>query len=159
MNKPLDEETRARNAGECKSCHAPIVWAKTPKGKPMPMDPDLVHGGNVKLTVDDVGMLRAEVVRPIGNVEAWVTHFSVCESADEHRKEEKPEGRSHEEQKVDAAKAGRVVMPFGKYAGEYLDDVVSSPRGRQYLRWAYSKLERLDPTLKASMAAVLGEDT
>lgn len=152
MNKPLDDETRARNAGQCKSCGAPIVWAKTPKGKTMPMEPDLVHGGNVKLSCDDAGMLRAEVVRPVGNAEAWVTHFSLCEHAAEHRNE-KPEKVA-----MPPGQAGRIIMPFGKYAGEHLDDVNSSPRGKQYLRWAYENMGALKPEVRRAVGIVIGEE-
>lgn len=64
----------------CKSCGAAIVWAKTcERGKSMPLDAQMVIGGNVKLTEG-----VAVVVRP-GDGD-HVSHFATCPNANKHRK-------------------------------------------------------------------------
>jgi hypothetical protein len=70
-------------ADVCVTCRAPIRWAFTVNGKPMPLDPDPVAGGNVAL--DDTG--RATVVpadRRAGPL--YVAHFTTCPYAAEHRR-------------------------------------------------------------------------
>lgn len=37
----------------CRVCPAPIRWARTTNGRPIPLDYDPDPAGNVKLTVDD----------------------------------------------------------------------------------------------------------
>jgi hypothetical protein len=79
----------------CRSCGAKVIWARTAtSGKPMPVDAEPVDGGNVLLSqvVAGVGTPTATVV---GNTvqpsifgddgPRYVSHFSTCPRADEHR--------------------------------------------------------------------------
>lgn len=63
---------------QCKSCGADIIWAKTPKGKDMPLNAFgetrwfVEGGGNVTTTC------RPVIVR--------TSHFATCPNANQHRK-------------------------------------------------------------------------
>jgi len=80
-----DEEPTGRESAmsTCRSCNAPILWARSAKGKrrPMPLDPEPVPGGNVEL-VDG----EAWVVKPDPNVPRYVSHFATCPNAGQHRR-------------------------------------------------------------------------
>lgn len=65
----------------CKTCGASIIWATTKNGKKIPLELDMVLGGNIDL-VDGV----ATVVPPDYGVKRMVTHFSRCPGADQHRR-------------------------------------------------------------------------
>ena len=70
----------------CRSCGAPIVWAKTSRGLSMPLDAAPVVDGNVAIrdgvaVVVDPGGLFDE--RP-GEVR-YVAHFATCPQAAQHR--------------------------------------------------------------------------
>lgn len=41
--------------GECRSCHAPVIWAVTKKGKREPVDAAPVENGNIVLFDDRLG--------------------------------------------------------------------------------------------------------
>lgn len=58
----------------CKSCGAPIVWAKTPEGKSQPLS---VASKARRIVVGDDGLARV--------VETYLSHFSDCPNANEHR--------------------------------------------------------------------------
>jgi hypothetical protein len=48
--------------GNCRSCEAPIVWAKTANNRRMPLDPEPVPDGNVwVVSVDQDGTPRIGV--------------------------------------------------------------------------------------------------
>jgi hypothetical protein len=78
----------------CRACKAPIVWAKTENGRPMPLDPEPDAGGNITLT-RSAGRLVAVVLAP-AVVEAlrddgerrlfYRSHFATCPYADEFRR-------------------------------------------------------------------------
>lgn len=67
----------------CRSCNADIEWARTEGGKPIPLDPGHVDGGNLtvlsgvarKRTSEDVRLRRP----------ARRAHFATCPHAAEHR--------------------------------------------------------------------------
>ena len=157
--KPLDPEAKKRAGDVCKSCRAEVLWATTrPKdptklGKPMPIDPDLVVGGNIALSVDDAGMMIARYVSPAPTVEAYVAHFTTCPHADEHRKAEAP---GHDEQLGDKRRALQLVMPFGKYAGQTLEEIDRDRRGHEYLAWAARNLEFRNAELGAAVRLIAG---
>jgi hypothetical protein len=95
----------------CKSCPAPVRWARTVYGTPMLLDraprPDgnvIVFGEGVrKLIIDALGpqaaeeALEAETARVlvVGNLDAleelelgrYVAHFATCPKANDHRRE------------------------------------------------------------------------
>lgn len=154
---PLTKEQLSAAGDVCKKCRAAILWATTPAGKAMPVDPEPVFGGNLVLEVDAVGMLRTKVVRAAGDVEAYVAHFVSCSDPAAFRKPESADQVPDHEQQLERRKqAGRKVMPFGKYSGEYLDDVVHSSRGRAYLEWLNEEGIK-KPDLREAVEIVLGE--
>ena len=52
------------------------------------------------------------------------------------------------------ADPGLVRMPFGKYAGQTLGEIVSTATGKDYLRWAVDNIQR-KPDLVQAMKALL----
>lgn len=69
----------------CRSCGAPVVWKRTPKGKPIPLDPNPVDNGNIVVdgnTAEVVGPLEA-IARGAGQL--YVSHFATCPDANHHR--------------------------------------------------------------------------
>lgn len=76
---------------DCRSCHAPILWAVTGKGSSMPVDPDPVPDGNLELLDTRPGMQpRVVVVDPqqptLDERPRYVSHFVTCPNADQHRR-------------------------------------------------------------------------
>ncbi len=73
----------------CRSCNASIVWAKTFKGKLMPVDVHPSPDGNV-LLYEETGLLRAEVQKGDDAKLKWVdyrrSHFATCPAADQWRR-------------------------------------------------------------------------
>lgn len=158
---PLTEEAKRRAGDLCKKCRAEILWATTPPkdgrpGKPIPIDPELVVGGNVALDVDEVGMLKARVVRAAPTVEAYVAHFATCPNANEFRKP--PEGASHDDQRAAKLKALQMRLTFGMYEGQTLEEVDRSPKGHSYLQWLHRDGIRR-PDLKQAVELVLGVES
>jgi len=76
----------------CRSCGAPIRWARTEKGRPIPLDLDAVRDGNVDVVW--IGGERVAIV--LGSADAaaaqiaghdlYKTHFATCPNAPEHRR-------------------------------------------------------------------------
>lgn len=61
----------------CRSCGAPVTWAKTESGKSMPIE----RSDDGNLTYD------AATGRVLHDPEgAWVSHFATCGQADEWRR-------------------------------------------------------------------------
>lgn len=58
--------------GQCRSCSAPILWTRTTKNRPIPLDPD----PDKRVVVTDTG---ARVV------DTYTPHFATCPHADKHR--------------------------------------------------------------------------
>jgi len=81
----------------CRSCGAPIVWARTPAGKLMPLDVTPTTAGNVILHMGpERGQATAHVetaaesatrrAHPIPAAQlAYVPHFATCPNAKVHR--------------------------------------------------------------------------
>lgn len=73
----------------CRSCDWPIVWVITEKGKNMPVDADPVSAPR-GFRLDDQGdetAPRAQfIARPDPNERLYVSHFSTCPNAAQHRK-------------------------------------------------------------------------
>jgi hypothetical protein len=85
----------------CKSCGAPIEWAVTEKGKPMPVDYQRVPTGNIVLSMREQGKPGVAVYRSAEEIETlkrqaasrgevwvglFVSHFATCPNAKAHRK-------------------------------------------------------------------------
>jgi hypothetical protein len=73
----------------CSTCKAPILWAITSGGHPMPLDPDPVVDGNLRLEPGAGEMPRVVVVPPSSREPGewlYVAHFRTCPYADQHRR-------------------------------------------------------------------------
>lgn len=158
----LDPEAKARAGDVCKKCRDQILWATTqPKdgreGKPIPIDPELVYGGNIALDVDAVGMLTARVVRPAKDVEAYVAHFTTCPNASDFREAQVAvEAGGHEAQLAAKRAALQVRFPFGKYCGRTLEEIDRDKEGHRYLRWALKGIDWRRNDVRDAIATVLG---
>jgi len=71
---------------KCRSCGAPILWAETPKGKRIPIDPTPVPDGNIFLVTREGGRPPLAMPAITGNPDRWKSHFATCPNADKHRK-------------------------------------------------------------------------
>jgi hypothetical protein len=75
----------------CRSCGAEVVWAVTPGGKRMPVDPEPVVDGNVHLDRRQNPPL-AQVIGSAPTLydeepaDVYVSHFATCPNADRHRR-------------------------------------------------------------------------
>ena len=69
--------------GLCKSCQAAIWWARTTKGKPIPLDPQPVVGGNIEV---NGGIARYVTPDQNAVTQRFVSHFATCKNAEQHRK-------------------------------------------------------------------------
>jgi hypothetical protein len=68
----------------CRSCSAPIIWAKTSLGKNMPVDATPTPAGNLLLRDDGTVLtLGAAGAGAIGT--RHTSHFATCPNAREHR--------------------------------------------------------------------------
>lgn len=133
----IDPEVQRQATKNCKSCGAPVLWCMSQHNRAMPVDVEKVYGGNIELVTELEG-ITALVVKPAGDVERWVSHFSSCPQADEHRKPALP------------ADPAAVPMPFGKHKDEPLGQI-----NRHYLEWAVENCTFRDPAVKAAIVAVL----
>jgi hypothetical protein len=80
---------------QCRSCGAPIMWARTVKGKLIPLDFEPVTGGNIHLRDTEVANGRVVTyahVEAAGTAQlfddgepAYVAHFTTCPDADRWR--------------------------------------------------------------------------
>jgi hypothetical protein len=72
----------------CKSCNAPIFWARTDKGRAMPLDLKPVAGASIIVTGPTTD-LRAHVLKD-GEVDhgfvRYTSHFATCPQAKQHRR-------------------------------------------------------------------------
>jgi hypothetical protein len=70
----------------CRSCGAAILWARTDRGKSMPVDAEAVNPpktGNIFISTKN-GVLTAKTVPPAPGLR--LPHFVTCPSADRWRK-------------------------------------------------------------------------
>lgn len=66
----------------CRSCGAPIEWARTPKGKRIPLDVEPRPDGNLAFVAGE--LVNAAGLPP--EVERRVSHFATCPNAAQHRR-------------------------------------------------------------------------
>lgn len=67
----------------CRTCNAPIRWARTAQGKAIPLDPEACPLGNLEFIAGDV----VRYVQPDANAPGrYRSHFSSCPQASQHRK-------------------------------------------------------------------------
>lgn len=79
----------------CRSCHAPIVWARTITGRRIPLDLEPATDGNVRLGLiggEEVALVltggelaAAQIAGPV-----YRTHFQSCPNAAKHRRTPRP---------------------------------------------------------------------
>lgn len=78
----------------CSSCHRTVWWVKVlPNKKRMPLDPHPVDDGNVVIVErapDVVARVLTKEEPRFDDVSRYVSHFSTCPNAAEHRKKPKP---------------------------------------------------------------------
>lgn len=75
-------------AAACRSCDAPILWAKTPGDRPIPLDATPVPDGNVELIHERLGQAPLAIVHgqaPFLAGDLYLPHFATCPNADEWR--------------------------------------------------------------------------
>lgn len=75
---------------ECRSCGAPITWARTKKDKTIPLDTNPVPGGNLVIVgrvKTEHGMAPLVAMADADNTDRdhYVAHFSTCPAAEKHR--------------------------------------------------------------------------
>lgn len=68
----------------CRYCGAPILWARTAKGRRIPLAAVPVAGGNLDL--DPAAGQVAYVAGPVSTEVRYVSHFATCPSAGKARK-------------------------------------------------------------------------
>ena len=75
---------------KCRFCGAPVIWVQTDKGKTMPIDPDPVEHGNLRLIpVGETGKvhyLKKGELEEDSPEPRYVSHFATCPNAKQHRK-------------------------------------------------------------------------
>lgn len=82
--------------GTCRSCAAPLRWARTDKGKRTPMDPEpnmdkgnmillRFNGGELAVHLSAIDEVAREAIYTHG-VERYVSHFATCPDAKGHRR-------------------------------------------------------------------------
>lgn len=86
MTAPAVEQ---EEGDRCRTCGRPIVWAVTRNGKDMPVNPEPVKDGNIKLTARP-GMAPLADVLPVakrfGRKDLVTSHFTNCPGADRWRR-------------------------------------------------------------------------
>lgn len=74
-------------SSQCRSCHAPIVWAITNTGRRMPVDAEPAENGTLVLYESTPGEVH---VAPASEhptiVDRHVSHFATCPNAAQHRR-------------------------------------------------------------------------
>lgn len=95
----------AAKKGKCKGCKGSVLWVTMPSGKPMPLEPEPIAGGNIVLEEDGPRVLSADEISP-GRV-AFVSHFVSCPFADELRKPKTKAAEPTEEPSVAAPTVDR----------------------------------------------------
>lgn len=70
----------------CNGCRAPVVWAVTPAGKSMPVDPDPTDNGNLVLTLGTPPRVRPPELTDDPDGPRWVSHFATCPQSEDFRK-------------------------------------------------------------------------
>ena len=66
---------------DCRSCHAPIIWAKTANGKAIPIDATPTSLGNIEVDGGTAKYVTADV-NALGP--RYVAHFATCPQANNY---------------------------------------------------------------------------
>lgn len=73
----------------CRSCKAPVIWARTPAGRNMPVDAEPSPKGNLVLDTRSQPAhvhVLGPLDEPAEGLHRHESHFSTCPNADQHRK-------------------------------------------------------------------------
>jgi len=70
----------------CRSCKAPIRWARTAAGRNIPLDAAPVAHGNVELDDQGIATVLAATAAWDGVTPRYTSHFATCPDADQHRR-------------------------------------------------------------------------
>ncbi len=80
----------------CRYCHKPILWAKTTKGRCIPLDPEEVRitpgNGPEKIVTADGAVVTGKP-DPEGSVTGHRSHFATCPDAHKARKSDRRHGK------------------------------------------------------------------
>jgi hypothetical protein len=60
----------------CRFCRAPILWATSEEGRPVPLDPCPRSDGNIDVVDDVTHVWALGAKRPAGD--RYVNHFATC---------------------------------------------------------------------------------
>jgi hypothetical protein len=78
----------------CRSCEAPIRWARTAAGKAMPLDVEPSADGNVQLGWvggEEIAIVLGSPADRAGaqvdGIDLFVSHFATCPNASQHRRD------------------------------------------------------------------------
>ena len=72
---------------QCRSCGAPLIWARTEAGKAMPLDAEpSLYGGNIRLHDDGTITVLAKDDPRNSLEKLYKSHFATCKHAKTHRK-------------------------------------------------------------------------
>lgn len=74
--------------GTCKSCGAATRWARTANKRLMPLNPEPIAGGNIRLDEDgSCEVLSGDALKTHrGEMPLYTSHFATCPGASSHRK-------------------------------------------------------------------------
>jgi len=64
--------------GRCRHCGAPILWALSPRGAWLPLDPEPVEVAAKRSAALDWVVTSGQATRWAGEAEVWVAHPVVC---------------------------------------------------------------------------------
>ena len=70
----------------CRSCQAPILWAKSASGSSVPLNADPVPAGNIALRSDGIAIYLRKGEAPPAGAPLHVSHFATCPNAGAHRR-------------------------------------------------------------------------
>jgi len=70
----------------CRSCGAPILWARSTRGRMVPLDREPVADGTIILGADDVAFVLGPADEPIAGTPRYHSHFATCPDADKYRR-------------------------------------------------------------------------
>lgn len=79
------DETPNGDPTWCRSCGAQIFFARTEKGRRMPIDAEPVAGGNLSLILGPPHLAEVRVVE-VDGMNRYVSHFATCPQSAAHRK-------------------------------------------------------------------------
>lgn len=136
----LPREVTTPWESNCRRCRLRVLAAFDVNGQGVFLDAEPALGGDVELAKLSVGF-RMRTVTASGQTDRYVRHQ--CAAA---QGEQAAPSETGDEERV----ARHTVMPFGKHAGEYLEDI---PTG--YLRWALERDVFRSPHLRRAAELVV----